>query len=150
MYGHKRLLQTGKRTLSKSGAKVRVAFDKRIAINQTTPLIGWCDHCLRSPHRMFFIRRGPQCELCGCKDTHFLSYMQIFGYKFAICRIFNGLSKGFTLKTFTRVRDLEWHNCLVRAEKVCFAFRKIRFNSGDKWFHNVVIIYNYIKPAFFN
>ena len=33
--------------------------------------------------------------------------MQIFLHKFAICRIFNGLSKGFTLKTFTRVRDLE-------------------------------------------
>ena len=43
--------------------------------------------------------------------------MQIFEYKFAICRIFNGLSKGFTLKTFNRVRDLEWQNCLVRAEK---------------------------------
>jgi len=28
--------------------------------------------------------------------------MQILGYKFAICRIFNGLSKGFTLKSFTR------------------------------------------------
>ena len=29
--------------------------------------------------------------------------MQIFGYKFAICRIFNGLSKGFTLKSFPRL-----------------------------------------------
>ena len=31
--------------------------------------------------------------------------MQIFLHKFAICRIYDVLSKGFTLKSFTRVRD---------------------------------------------
>lgn len=43
--------------------------------------------------------------------------MQIFLHKFAICRIYDVLSKGFTLKSFTRVRDLEGRSCLVWANK---------------------------------
>ena len=35
---------------------------------------------------------------------YFFWYMQIFGYKFAICRIFNVLSKGSPITTFTRMQ----------------------------------------------
>ena len=62
---------------------------------------------------------------------------KLYLHKFAICRIFNELSKESPLRTLTRVRDLEGRSCLDWANK-----RDLKKTAGSL---KSVALYGYIR-----